>query len=294
MKTPLCFLALAAFAAGRLPAADAHFVVPLWPNGAPGSETRRNESERVKGETVSNIHNPSLTVFLPAAAKATGCAVIVAPGGGHQNLYVVKEGSEVAEWLALHGVAAFVLKNRLANDESNPPGTPQPYTVEGHALADAQRALRLIRSRASEWSVDPARVGIVGFSAGGEVALLAGTRGAAGRSDAADVVDRQSSRPDFFGLIYPGGISRSNLGLNKDTPPVFLTCGYNDRFKLAEPLAEFYLTCMKAGVNAELHIYAGADHGFGIRPASNAAAATWIARFGDWLVDRKFVSAFAP
>jgi endo-1,4-beta-xylanase len=286
----LCFALGLRFAA-PLFAADEHPMIRLWPEGAPGSEARRNEPEKTNGRTASNIHDPSITVYLPAKGKETGCAVIVAPGGAHRNLEVLKEGHEIAEWFAAHGIAAFVLKNRLARDESNPAGQPQPYAVERHTIPDAQRAIQLVRSRAAEWAIDPQHVGIIGFSAGGEVALLTGTSGTPGRADSADPLERQSSRPDFFGLIYAAGFSRPNLNLAAETPPVFIACGYSDRFNLAIPSAEFFIRCKRAGVSAELHLYAGADHGFGIRSATNPAAATWIESFQAWLVDRKLIPA---
>lgn len=274
-----------AFAAGQRP------VIPLWPNGAPGSEARRAEPEKVAGSNVSNIHHPSLTVYLPAPEKATGCAVIVAPGGGHQRLAIQHEGYNVAQWLAEHGVTAFILKYRLARDDASPAGSAQPYTIDRDALADAQRALRLVRSRAKAWAVRPEAVGIIGFSAGGEVALLAATRGADGNSDAADPIDRQSARANFFGLVYPGGLPRTDIELSKTTPPAFLTAGYVDRPNISEGLAEFYLKCKRAGVVAELHVYAGAGHGFGVRDTNTSPSGAWIARFREWLVDRKFVPA---
>lgn len=289
MKRP-GLLAVVAFCIARLSAADPNPVVPLWPEGAPRSEARKDEPEKIVGDNVSNIHFPTITAYLPAKAKATGCAVIIAPGGGHRYLVMQKEGYQIAEWLANHGVAGFVLKNRLANDDATPPERSQPYTVDRDALADAQRAIRVIRSRAAEWKLDPARIGIIGFSAGGEIALLAGTGGVAARPEVADIIERQSSRPNFFGLIYPGGLRRSDVMLSNTTPPVFLACGHGDNYNIAAPLAEFYLRCKQVGMNAELHIYAGAGHGFGIDGGNNAAAATWIARFHEWLADRKFIT----
>lgn len=281
----------AALAADSRPAATERPIVPLWPNGAPGSEARKGEPEKVNGTNVSNIHHPSLIVYLPSKEKATGAAVIVAPGGGHQRHAIAHEGYNVGEWLADHGVAAFVLKYRLARDDANPAGAPQPYTVDRDALADAQRAFRVVRARAQEWSVRPDAIGIIGFSAGGEVALLAATREAPAKADAADPIDRQSSRANFFGLIYPGGLPRTDIELNKDVPPAFLAAGYGDRQNISEGLAEFYLKCKKAGVLAELHMYAGANHGFGVRDTNKSPSGAWIARFHEWLADRKFLAA---
>ena len=273
-------------------AADDHPVVSLWPNGAPGSEARKAEPEKIAGSNVSNIHNPTLTVYLPPKDKATGAAVIVAPGGGHARLAIQHEGWNVAQWLADHGVAAFVLKYRLAKDDANPAGAPQPYTVDRDALADAQRAIRVVRARAAEWGVNANAIGIIGFSAGGEVALLAATRGVDGAAGAADAIERQSARANFFSLIYPGGLPRTDIVLAKDTtPPVFLAAGYGDRQNISEGLAEFYLKCKKADVPAELHMYAGAGHGFGVRDTNKSPSGAWIARFHEWMADRKFLSA---
>jgi endo-1,4-beta-xylanase len=279
-----------ALSSAAIHAAD-HLVIALWPDGAPGSQARMNEPEKVtpNGSNVSNIHHPSLTVYLPAGDKATGCAVIVAPGGGHRNLAIQHEGYNVAQWLAEHGVAAFILKYRLARDDAHPAGTPQPYTIEGDALADAQRAIRIVRARAAEWNVNPAAVGIIGFSAGGEVAALAAMRPQPSRPDATDVIERQSARPDFQGLIYPG--QSGKIVPEKGAPPVFLACGYGDRPDISEGLPKVYLLFKQAGVPAELHIYAGAGHGFGLRDTNKTPAGAWIARFHEWLADRKFLHA---
>jgi acetyl esterase/lipase len=277
-------LLLALTAAAATPPA----VVPLWPQGAPGSEKRRTEPEKVVGSNVSNIHHPSLTVYLPAPDKATGCAVIVAPGGGHARLAIQHEGYNVAQWLADHGVAAFVLKYRLGKDDATPAGAPQPYAFDVHGLADTQRALRLVRARATEWGVNPASVGVMGFSAGGEVAFLAAMRAEPGRADAPDPVDRQSARPDFQALIYPG--KSQLIAPDKGAPPVFLAAGYGDRPDISEGLARVYLLFKQVGVPAELHLYAGAGHGFGVRDSNTSPAGVWIVRFHEWLADRKFLA----
>jgi endo-1,4-beta-xylanase len=269
-------------------AAD-HPVVPLWPDGAPGSEARRNEPEKIVGSNVSNIHHPSLTVYLPARERATGCAVIVAPGGGHARLAIQHEGYNVAQWLADHGIAAFVLKYRLGKDDATPAGAPQPYTFDGHGLADTQRAIRLVRARAAEWGVRPAAVGVIGFSAGGEVAFLAAMRAEGGKAGAADPIDRMSARPDFQGLIYPG--KSSLIKPEKGAPPAFLVAGYGDRKDISEGLASVYLLFKQAEVPAELHIYSGAGHGFGVRDTNKSPAGAWTQRFHEWLADQKFLSA---
>jgi len=277
--------------AGPLVAADSTTVIPLWPDGAPGSAPRRHEPEKVVGTNISNIHHPSLIVYLPAREKATGAAVIVAPGGGHQRHVIQHEGHNVARWLADRGTAAFILKYRLGRDDANPAGTPQPYTVDRDALADAQRAFRVIRARAAEFAVRTDAIGILGFSAGGEVALLAATRGADADTAAADPVERQSARANFYALLYPGGLPRTDIVVTKETPPVFLAAGYGDRQNIAEGLAEFYLKCKRAGALAELHIYAGAGHGFGVRETNRSPAGAWTARFEEWMADRKFLAA---
>ena len=262
-------------------------IIPLWPTGAPGSEARKAEPEKIVGSNVSNIHHPTLTVYLPAPAVATGCAMIVVPGGGHARLAIEHEGYNVGQWLADHGIAAFVLKHRLAKDDATPAGTPQPYTIERDAVADGQRALRLVRSRAAEWSINPATVGMVGFSAGGEVVAFTAMRAAPGDTTASDPIDRESARPDFQALIYPG--KSGQIMPEKSAPPVFLAAGYGDRPDISEGLAEVYLRFKRAGVPAELHVYAGAGHGFGLRTANKSPSGAWPDRLREWLVDRKFI-----
>ena len=260
--------------------------IPLWANGAPGSEgkTAKEVDEAPNKDhgyfKVTGVHTPSLTVFLPPRETATGAAMVIAPGGGHQFLNFDQEGTYVAEYLNSIGVAGFVLKYRLARE----PGST--YKIEEHALADAQRAIRLIRSRAEEWHVNPARVGIMGFSAGGEVAALASTRFDAGKADSADAIDRLSSRPDFDALIYPG-IRADTYVIPKDMPVTFLLCADNDRGP-SNALAGLYPMLKAAGIKTEVHVYASGGHGFGINPntkSQSPVATTWQLRLGDWLRD---------
>ena len=225
---------------------------------------------------VSGIRHPSITPYLPAKSVSTGAAVIVAPGGGHRELWMDHEGYRVAKWLSDHGVAALVLKYRLARE----PGST--YTVEGTALSDIKRALRLVRSRASEWGVDPERIGVMGFSAGGELAALASTRYDAGTANATDPVDRESSKPAFQALLYPA--IPHDMNLSKETPPTFLACGENDRQDIAQGLPELYLALKRAGVSAELHVYAGVGHGFGVRESNGPAVSGWTQLFLEWLL----------
>jgi endo-1,4-beta-xylanase len=265
--------------------------VALWPEGAPGSAARKAEPEKVEWRqepdivfpVVCNIHAPSLTPYLPPKDKATGCAVIIAPGGGHMFLTTDREGYDFAEILVRRGIAAFVLKYRLARDKAGDAG----YKIDVEALADAQRAAQVVRARAAEWNVKPDRVGFVGFSAGGELALLAAARQLAARPDAKDPVERHASRPDFFAPIYPGGLQRTDYGWTKEaTPPAFLACAYDDR--MPEQLSTLFVTLRKAGVNAELHVYNSGGHGFGVRERP-LAVSHWPDRFVDWLGDRGFL-----
>ena len=266
-------------------AADEPKEIRLWPNGAPGSEGKSDKEIVQRGASgewsVYSIHNPSVTPYLPPKDKTTGAAVIVIPGGGHRVLAIDHEGYNVAQWLTERGIAAFVLKYRLARE------TNSTYQVEVHALADTQRAIRLVRSRAQEWGIDPARVGVMGFSAGGELAAFASMRFDNGVEGATDAVDRQNSRPAFQALIYPG--SSRKIEPTKDSPPAFLACAYNDRPDIAEGLAEVYLRFKRAGVPAELHIYGSGGHGFGVRASNRKPVATWLARFEEWLGDNGFL-----
>lgn len=257
-------------------AADLPAALPLWPHGAPGSESRVSEPEKTDGSNVTNVHNPTITPFIPTS-DATGVAVVIAPGGGHSKLCLGHEGYALAEWFRDHGIAAFVLKYRLAREKDS------TYTIQDHAMADTRRALRTVRSRAQEWGIRPDRIGIMGFSAGGELAAFAAMKSDAGKADAADPIERAGCRPDFQALIYPG--TSGLFTVEKGMPPLFIACGYGDRPDIAEGMASLYLKYKAAGVKAELHIYSNAGHGFGYRPDTTTAAGAWPFRFREWLVD---------
>ncbi len=261
--------------------------IPLWPAGAPGSEgMSAPEIVELPNEDhdylkVSSIHRPSLLAFPAPAETATGAAMIIAPGGAHRFLAIDIEGYNIAEYLVSIGISAFILKYRLAREKGS------PYKTEIHTLQDAQRAIRLVRSRAAEWGLDPARVAMMGFSAGAELTSLASTYFTAGQPDAADPAERPSSRPDLQVLIYGGPFSGPRF--TAETPPTFLLGADDDRL-VTRLLPRSYLALKKVGVPAELHIYADGGHGFGIRkpPAPFVSAMTWQLRLRDWLDGRGF------
>jgi acetyl esterase/lipase len=263
-------------------------VVTLWPNGAPGTPAHppgEEWNEVTDGfHRVKSIHNPTLTVFLPLKNLANGAAFVVAPGGGHNYLVMDLEGASVAHRLNEMGIAAFVLKSRLAH-------TPNfNYKVEVESLQDAQRAIRTVRSRAKEWNLNPEKIGMMGFSAGGELSALAETRFDGGKVDAADPVERFSSRPDVAVLGY-AGVKPGATPVPKDAPPTFLVVNNDDN--LAPASAEFYLALRKAGIPAELLIFNRGGHGFGMTGRTeefrSLPVSNWPERLNDWLRDVGFI-----
>jgi acetyl esterase/lipase len=238
-------------------------VVYLWP------EAMHPEKEKLTGagdmERVTNVHNPSITVYLPEKGNGTG--IVVCPGGGHRHLAVEHEGRNVAQYFNKLGVAVFVLKYRLANAEGS------TYKVEEHALKDAQRALATVRLQAARWGVTPGKIGIMGFSAGGELAALS-----ASRFDA-------DSRPDFQALIYPGG-KLDAVAFPANAPPAFLLVADDDKTPSVRVMG-LYENLKKVGVAAEVHIYEKGGHGFGVRPnAKSLVGRSWLDRLSDWMRGR--------
>jgi acetyl esterase/lipase len=266
-------------------------VIPLWTGAPPGA----------LGSDDTDI--PVITVFLPRAVTPNTPAVIVCPGGGYRALASNHEGRQVASYLNSLGVAAFVLRYRL--------GPRYHHPIE---LGDAQRAIRYVRSHATEWRLDPARIGIIGFSAGGHLAMTASTKFDAGAAGATDAVDRVSSRPDFAVLGYPvismteewtHKGSRTNLlgenfdpelakslsgerAVTKETPPTFLFQTTEDTTVPAENAVHYYLALRKAGVPAEMHVFEKGPHGVGLAN-DDPALSEWSKLLANWLRVRKLI-----
>jgi acetyl esterase/lipase len=252
--------------------------VPLWSAaelGASAAQPAKWNPSTDGFHRITNIHNPSMFVFLPPKEKANGASVVICPGGGHRYLVMDLEGSLVAERLNSMGIAAFVLKSRLSRAEGS------TYRTDVESLRDAQRAIRIIRSRAAEWNLDPGRVGIMGFSAGGEIAALAATRSAEGAN----------ARPNFAVLAY-AGLPREMTLEKGSTPPMFLIVAADD--SPAVRMADLFGKLKTAGVPAELHIYERGGHGFGMTGRTPEfrkwPVAQWPDQLHRWLADRKLLT----
>lgn len=267
---------------------------PLWASGAPGA---------LGGDSTDR---PAMTPYLPPPGRATGAAVVIFPGGGYQHLSMEKEGSDIANWLASHGVTAFVVRYRLGPRYRHPA-----------MLNDAQRAIRTVRARAAEWGVDPARIGILGSSAGGHLASTAGTHFDAGAPTAADPIERAGSRPDLMVLLYPvitmrdsithRGSRRNLIGepadpalvallsnetrVTRETPRTFIVTSTDDRTVPVENSLLFFAALRRAAVPAELHAFETGPHGFGLAPRDPVISVwprlceAWLRRNG-WLAPR--------
>ncbi|HLO58145.1 MAG TPA: alpha/beta hydrolase [Bacteroidales bacterium] len=256
-------------------------VIPLWEKGAPGFENRKNIPEQAKDYWVKSINNPSLTVFLPPEGKSNGCAVIVAPGGGFRELVFHAEGEQVAEFLNPLGVTVFVLKYRLPNEEGS------PYSIQ-NVQQDAYRAVRLVRSRASEFQIDPNRLGILGFSAGGAVVMMVAFDKGDGDPKAADPVDRLNGRPNFLMMVYPGGDAPAVVPA--DTPPAFMICANDDEYNCDDVTFDLLDKFRKASVPVEAIFFARGKHAFNMGDRSEyAAIRNWPQRMAEWMSDSGFM-----
>ena len=259
-------------------------VIPLWENGAPGFENKKIEKEEAKDWWVKNIHNPSVTVFLPPKEKANGAAVVICPGGGHRTLVFNAEGRDAAIYLNSIGVAAFVLKYRLFREENS------LYTEE-NAKQDIFRAMRLVRSRAKEFNIDTARVGVMGFSAGGEMAGWVSYHYLENHSVNPDKIDLLSARPSFQILIYPGPLAVPD-SVSPTAPPTFLLAA-NDDECCSEPVVRLLQMHRHAKVPVEVHLYTQGNHAFNMGSRSSLLSIkNWPQRLADWLKDTR--QAFLP
>jgi acetyl esterase/lipase len=271
-------------------------VVDVWPGKTPGDvgikgqETSRIHQSPLVGPTrlITNVTRPTLTIYSPARDKNTGTAILICPGGGYWDLYWELEGEEVAAWLNAQGMTGIILKyrcpRRLGDVRGEPPLGPQ---------LDAQRAVSLVRSRAAEWGIDPKRIGMVGFSAGGHLALATATGFAKRTYEPIDAIDTVSCRPDFAILCYPGYLKAKDkdeiwpgLRIPADTPPILLVHASDDKESYggsnAENSAIMYLALKRAGIPAELHIYATGDHDFGVRQ-NEKLPSSWTQLCVNWL-----------
>jgi acetyl esterase/lipase len=279
-------------------AADNPLVVELWPGKAPeesadiGPEKvllspkldRKQVEVTEPTRMVTNVTKPTLTIYRPAKEKDTGTAMLICPGGGYWNLYWQLEGEEVATWLNSLGVTGIILKYRVPRRPDEPKGEPAR-----RPLQDAQRAVSLVRSKAKEWGIDPKRIGMVGFSAGGHLAIATATSFDKRAYEVIDDIDQISCRPDFAIGVYSGYLKAKDrdelapgLRIPAGAPPIFLAHGGDDLISSPEHSVVMYLALKHAGVPAELHIYAGAAHDFGIRP-SDQPCSTWTQSCAAWL-----------
>lgn len=278
IKTLLCFFIIPS----ALLAQDKPTVIPLWPKGAPGFENRRNEPELAKDYWVRNIHNPSVTVFLPPKGKANGAAVVICPGGGHRLLVWTAEGIDPAKFLDSLGFTVFVLKYRLGRD------TLSPYKIDIQARQDGLRAMRYVRSHAADYGVDTARIGIMGFSAGGEVVDMVSFWANGADPSAADPIDRVSAKPDFIIQIYPGPLYVPAI-IPKNTGPGFLLAADDDPC-CSISIIKLLQAYRDAGVPFETHLFAQGGHGFNMGYRSKLRSVhSWPQRLADWLWDNHLI-----
>ncbi len=296
----LCTLLAIPILAAPGRSADKPLVLEVWPGKVPGEDGKIGDEKVLDSKPgekqvkrITNVSKPTLTVFRPAKDKDTGAAVLICPGGGYNILAWDLEGEEVAAWLNSIGVTGIVLKYRVPRRPNQAKGEPPLGPQQ-----DAQRALSLVRSKAKEWGIDPQRLGILGFSAGGHLTAATATNFDKRTYEPVDEIDKLSCRPDFAVLIYPAYLMAKDkdelnpeIRVRKDCPPMFFAHAGNDGVK-ADNSVLMYLALKRAGVPAELHVYTTGGHGFGLRPSSQLCS-TWPQRCADWLRNQGIVKADA-
>jgi acetyl esterase/lipase len=236
---------------------------------------------------ITAVTKPTVTICKPSK-NDSGTAVLICPGGGYWNLYWQLEGEEVAEWLNSKGITGVILKYRVPRRSDEPKTEPAR-----RPLQDAQRAVRIVRSKAAAWKIDPDKIGIMGFSAGGHLAVAAATKFGERTYEAKDEIDQISCRPDFAVAVYPGYLKPKDkdelapwLAIPPGTPPIFLAHGGEDIISPPEHSVILYLALKRAGVPSELHIYSHTAHDFGVRKSEHPYS-TWTDSCTDWLRDQK-------
>ena len=284
--------------------AEDPLVVDLWPGNVPdetdniGAEKslmspkldRKQVEVTEPTRMVTNVSRPTITIYRPARDKETGTAVLICPGGGYWNLYWQLEGEEVASWLNSLGVTGIILKYRVPRRSDDIRGEPAR-----RPLQDAQRAMSLVRSKAAEWGINPEQIGMVGFSAGGHLAIATATSFEKRTYKPIDDIDKISCRPDFAILAYSGYLKAKDkdelapgLHIPAGTPPIFLAHGGDDIISEPAHSVVMYLALKRAGIPAELHVYATAAHDFGVRPVDHPCSA-WTQSCARWLRHQGFL-----
>lgn len=277
-------------------------IIDLWERQAPGEQTvetgialARRPSENPPATRIKNITKPRIHVFLPQQEKRTGTAVLIFPGGGYNYVVIDKEGSEAATWLNSLGVTAFVVHYRTKIIKGSVQKNSVLPSLSERPLQDGQRAISLIRKRASQWKLKPNQIGVLGFSAGGQVAALLSTRFNE-RSYQPDRIDKISCRPDFALLLYPWQLIDKKterladaFTVSDQCPPTFLVHAHNDGHTSLNSI-QFYTELKKNGVEAELHIYRSGGHGNGLRPVENSSFPTWPDRAAEWMQQKELLN----
>jgi acetyl esterase/lipase len=258
-------------------------VIYLWANGAPGFESKKDIPEEAKDWWVKNINNPSLTVYAAPKEKATGAAVVICPGGGHNKLVITSEGKEAAEYFNSIGITAFVLKYRLFREDKS------PYTIE-NTLQDGRRAMRIVRQQASKYNIDTNKIGMIGFSAGGELAAWVGFNSPNEKLVKVDSIDNIKCSPDFLILVYPGPLAVPKNLDSSNTPPLFMVAA-NDDECCSEPLLQITNLYRKAHAKVEMILYSQGNHAFNMGKRSKLKSInTWPQQLTNWIADSGFIA----